>query len=82
VLVVTRCVARLFTGIYRIPVIGAVNTFLGGVVGVLQAVLFLALGSLALRLVISLSGGELVWLNAQVMDETYIWRVFYSWISP
>jgi uncharacterized membrane protein required for colicin V production len=81
VLLVTHGVARLFTGIYRIPVIGAINTFLGGVVGVLQAVLFLVIGSLALRLVISLSGGELLWLNDRVIDATYIWRVFYGWIA-
>jgi uncharacterized membrane protein required for colicin V production len=82
VLIVIRFIARLFTDLYKVPVIGPVNTFLGGVVGALQAVLFLVLGSLALRLAISLTGGELIWLNARVMDDTYIWRVFYGWISP
>jgi uncharacterized membrane protein required for colicin V production len=80
-LIATLLIARLFTGLYKVPVIGTINTFFGGVVGALQAVLFLVLGSLALRLAISLTGGELIWLNARVMDETYIWRVFYSWIS-
>jgi uncharacterized membrane protein required for colicin V production len=80
-LIITRLIARMFTNLYKVPVIGPINTFFGGVVGALQAVLFLVLGSLALRLVISLTGGELLWLNDRVMDATYIWRVFYGWIA-
>lgn len=81
ILMLTRWVARLFTGIYRIPVIGTINTFLGGVVGILQAVLFLLIGALAVKLAITLTGGELVWLSEDIMDQTYIWRVFYAIIS-
>lgn len=81
ILMLTRWVARLFTGIYRIPVIGTINTFLGGVVGILQAVLFLLIGALVARLAISLTGGELVWLSEDIIDQTYIWRVFYTLIS-
>lgn len=73
-----RYVARLFTGIYRIPVVGSINTMLGGVVGVLQALLILYIAAFALRLLIAFSDGGWWWLGTDVMDSTYIWRVFYN----
>lgn len=76
-LLVVRHFSRLFTGLYRIPVIGAINTLLGGVFGVLEAALALVVLSLALQLVITFSGGGFVWMNPQVLDDTYILRVFY-----
>ncbi|MDR2931809.1 MAG: CvpA family protein [Oscillospiraceae bacterium] len=81
VLFVTRYVSRLFTGLYRIPLIGPVNTLLGGVVGLFEAVIFMLLGAFAAGLVIFLSENKLFWLNSDVMDATYIWRFFYRIVA-
>lgn len=79
-LLVVRRVSRLFGGINRIPLVGTFNTLLGGVLGVAQAALALAILSLALQLIILFTGGWF-WLNPQVMDDTFILRVFYSWLT-
>lgn len=73
-----RRVGYLFGGVYRLPLIGAVNTVLGGVIGVLQALVMLYLLALLLQLVIVVTGGELSWLNYRIMDSTYILRVFFD----
>lgn len=78
VLMVVRLLSRFFNGVNRLPLIGPLNSFLGGVVGLLQAVVFLLVGAFALELVIMFTGDSLFWLNRTVMDQTYIWRVFYT----
>lgn len=71
-----RRIAGLFTGMYRIPVLGTVNTFFGGLVGVLQGILALYLLGIALQLLVTLTGGKLWWLTGPVLDQTYILRFF------
>lgn len=73
-----RYFSYLFGRVYRVPVLGTVNTLLGGILGVLQAGLALFVGALILRLVILISGGGWTWLNEGIMDDTYLWRVFYQ----
>lgn len=80
-MLVVRQFAKLFTGVYKIPIIGPINTVLGGLIGVLQGGLCLLIGALAIHLVILMTGGGFFWLGPGVMDDTYIWRVFYLWIG-
>ena len=76
ILFVVRRIAKLFTGLHRVPVIGTVNTFLGGVIGALQGIVALYLLAVAVNLVIVLTGNRLGWLNASVMEATYLLRFF------
>jgi hypothetical protein len=76
-----RRFARLFTGVNNIPVIGNVNVFLGGVIGVGQAVVFLFIGALVIALAITLTNDSIPWLNREVMDDTFIWRPFYRIVT-
>lgn len=74
---VMRYIARLFTGINRVPVIGTLNTVAGGIVGVLEGLLKLFISGFILRILISVSGEVWWWLNSGVIQNTYIWRLFY-----
>lgn len=72
-----RSLARLFTGLNRVPLVGLVNTVLGGALGVLGGALAIYISAFILRLAVMFSGDKWWWLNNTVMDNTYIWRVFY-----
>jgi uncharacterized membrane protein required for colicin V production len=74
---VMRRLTRVFEGINGIPIIGALNTILGGITGVALGLVVLWLGGLALRLASSLSQGGWFWLNDDVIEATYICRLFY-----
>lgn len=78
---ILRHFSRIFTGIYKIPVIGPLNTFLGGVTGLVEAVVFMLVGVFIMELAIYLSHNELWWLNTAILDNTFIWRVFYGIVS-
>ena len=71
-----RWLSRFFTGVNKIPVIGAVNTVLGGVAGVVEGVISLVISGFILKIVVALSGGAWWWLNSGVLESTYIWRHF------
>ena len=77
VLFLTQRLARLLSQFNRVPVLGTVNMLLGGVLGVGQALLFMCLGALILAAAVVSTGNQLDWLNANIMDSTYIWRPFY-----
>lgn len=75
--VAVKYFSRLLTSVYKIPVIGTVNTLLGGIFGVLQSLLALFIGALVFNVLIAATGG-FTWMNSQVLDETYILRVFVN----
>lgn len=74
---IMRSFARLFTGINRVPVIGLLNTVLGGIAGVIEGVIWLFVLGFVLRLIVTISGESWIWLNTEMINETYIWRLFY-----
>jgi uncharacterized membrane protein required for colicin V production len=74
---IMRRLTRAFEGIGGIPVIGPLNTVLGGATGVALGLVGLWLGGLALRFAVSLSQGGWRWLNGDILEATYVCRLFY-----
>jgi uncharacterized membrane protein required for colicin V production len=72
-----RRLTRVFEGIGGIPIIGPLNTVLGGLTGAALGLLGLWVGGLALRFAVSLSQGGWRWLNEDIIEATYICRLFY-----
>lgn len=77
-LVVVAFVARGFTAVNRLPIIGPVNSFLGGAVGLLQAALLLWVVALAITVFNALSGDAIPWLATQTIHRTSLLRLFFE----
>ena len=77
-IIVVKMIARLFTGFYAIPVIGPINSILGGVVGIAQAAILLYIIAVLGKMLISLSANELGYFNTKIIDSTYIFKLFYN----
>lgn len=69
--------AHLLKVVNKIPIIGGANAVLGGITGLIEAMLALMIVCLVLRLIISLSDGGIILLNNTAIDETYFFRYFY-----
>jgi len=74
-----RYLSRALNIVNDIPVVGRFNTLLGGVVGLLQGLMALYLLAVLLQMVIQLTGNGLAWLNRQVIDSTFVYRVFFNY---
>jgi Colicin V production protein. len=77
-----RLISRLFSDLYKLPVVGEINTFLGGVIGVVQAVVLLLVIAFILGVIIIWSSNQLLLLNRETLEATYVLRVFFRFIFP
>jgi hypothetical protein len=74
---IMRRLTRALEGLGGIPVIGPLNTVLGGAAGAALGLVGLWLGGFALRFAVSLSQGGWPWLSEEIIEATYICRLFY-----
>lgn len=72
---VVRLVTRMFRAANDIPIVGPLNSILGGAAGVLMGVVCLFIWALLLQFVVLLTGGTLVFLNSQVLSSTVTYRL-------
>lgn len=76
-----RRLAGLFGGFYKIPLIGSINSLLGGILGCFQSLLFLLILSSVISVLIMLSGNANSILNTTVIDQSYAFKSLYA-INP
>ena len=67
-----RRVSVLLRGINRLPIIGPLNAFLGAVSGVFLGIFYVYLGTLLLSILIAVTGGELTYLNRDILEESLL----------
>lgn len=71
--------AANFTGILdKIPVLGKVNSLLGGICGIGEGLVMIFVVCLATRLAISLSNGNAIMFNQATINSTYLFKKFYE----
>lgn len=75
---VLRLIANLTKLLDKIPVIGTVNSLLGGISGLLEGLLIVFLVCVATRLAISISGGNAILFNQATVNSTYLFKIFYE----
>lgn len=59
-----------------IPIVGPLNSVLGGCVGAVEGVLYLYLMVAIASLVLALTGDSIPYLNRQTLESTWILRLF------
>jgi len=79
IMIVVKGLTRILKGVKNIPLLGPVNSLLGGILGVLQGVLLVAVLVLALNLFNGITGNSVAFVNETVINETYAFRYFYEW---
>lgn len=73
---IAKLLAGLFKGVRKIPIIGPINTFLGGVVGVAEAVIIIYVIKIIIEFVTTASGGNLFGLTPDDFSNSYIFKIF------
>lgn len=76
--VILSAVIEMLRNIRKFPLVGTVDTLAGGAMGLLEAILVLFVVVLVLRFLISISGGKIPFLNEDVIETTYVFKLFYK----
>lgn len=78
VLVATRFVANRLEEANSIPVLGKVNSLVGGVLGLAEGLVIVFIISLIIKLIISIGNGEMVLFNEDTIEKTKVFKQFYE----
>lgn len=78
VVIALSLLSKLLKFVNKIPVIGGLNSFCGGLVGLVEGLFSVFVVCIVVRLVTVLSGGTIMFFNAADIDSTYIFSVFYN----
>lgn len=80
-MVLARYLARLLGFVNNIPLVGSLNTVLGGVLGIGEALVVLYLLAVIAQLYIASSGGGNDYINPRVLSDGYLFSFFYRLAS-
>lgn len=75
--IVLSVVAGALEIVNKIPLLGKINALCGGLFGLLEGLVTLLVVCAGLRLIITLSGGNVVFINEMTIDETILFKQFY-----
>ncbi len=78
VLIIMKLIASASGIIKKIPVIGDINSLLGGAAGALEGVLIVFVLCLLTRLAVCLLDGNVIMFNDETIANTYIFKRIYS----
>ncbi|MCL1832650.1 MAG: hypothetical protein FWG45_07075, partial [Oscillospiraceae bacterium] len=62
----------------RLTVIGKTNTLLGGVIGLILAVVIIFMVAIAVRMIVTLTGDNIIFINSMTIDKTYAFKYVYD----
>ncbi len=74
-MLIVNLLARLFKGVRKIPIIGPINTFLGGVIGVAEAVIVIYVIKIIIEFVTTAAGGNFFGLAPDDFSNSYIFKI-------
>lgn len=78
VFAIIRFIASASKLIDKIPVVGDINSFLGGIAGAVEGILIVFIFCLAARLVVSVLDGNAMIFNQETIDKTFIFKRIYE----
>ena len=76
-MVLVHCLVKMVRGVRHIPLVGPLNSLLGGAMGLLEAAVIWYVISVAIHFVLEFSGG-FSWLNRTDIELSWIFGPFYD----
>ncbi|MCL2072007.1 MAG: hypothetical protein FWH07_07230 [Oscillospiraceae bacterium] len=76
--VLVSVIAKASQIIDAIPLVGKANHFLGGMLGLVEAAVVIFMVCIAIRIIISFTGDNIIFLNSMTIEETFIFKHVYN----
>ncbi len=77
--IAVKILSQMFKVVDEIPLIGPVNTLLGGVVGAGEAVVLFILAAAVIQAVIVMGNHSMPYLTQDVISSTFVFRLFFEY---
>lgn len=77
VVVALGILASVMKFVNKLPVLGKFNITAGAILGAAEGAVAVFVVCLVVRMLVSLTGGNMMLLNEMTIDETYLFRLFY-----
>jgi hypothetical protein len=74
---VTSFFAKKLAIINRIPLVGPVNSFLGGVAGLVKSAVIILLICISLNILITITGNNIIFINTMTIEQSFIFSHIY-----
>ncbi len=71
-------IASALKCVNKIPVLGKANAFVGGVAGLCEGLVAVFAVCIAVRFLVSLGGGDILFFNERAINSTYLFGIFYN----
>lgn len=75
---IVKIVSRMFGGFSNVPVLGTINSILGAIIGIAQAGVWLFVLAIIGKMIISFTGNSLTYFNLDVINQSYLFKMFYQ----
>lgn len=76
---VVKFLSSVITKTFKlVPLVGPLNTFLGGLLGFIQGAIIVFITALIIKVLISLTNNEIMLFNTPTIEETYIFKCIYN----
>ena len=69
--------AKALSVVNRIPLVGPVNSLLGGVVGVLKSAVIIFLICIGVKILITITGNTIIFLNTMTIEQSVVFKHIY-----
>lgn len=73
--------AKWINGLFRLPILHGVNSFLGGVLGFVKGVIIMFGVVILISIIINVFGYQFYIFTPKMIDKTYLFKIIYS-LSP
>jgi hypothetical protein len=64
--------------INRIPLVGGINSFFGGVAGLFKSAVIILLVCISLNILITITGNNIIFINTMTIEESFIFKYIYN----
>lgn len=78
ILVVLSIIIAATAVVNKIPLIGGLNKFLGGVLGIIHGLIVVFIVVILLHLAVTLTGNSLIFLNEMTIEKSYLFSYVYN----
>ena len=78
IMILVEIIANVMKIINKIPVLGSINAFLGGLLGIAEGLLICVLISIFVQVLIALTDNSLIFINTLTIDKTILFKYLYN----